>query len=1148
MIRTALTCSGAPKRWLARYSIAAMIFLSLLSPAGAVDLFDDFERADSGSLGNGWIEKTDNAFTIQGGEAAKQSVPTGYIDNIVYRPASEDLLDQEASIELNWLSGSIGYPQLFVRIQSATVAQAGNLDGYMLYVSDSNTQAVLGRQTGGTFVNTLATLNLSSALNTIDRFRLRLRATGATPVQLLAWVERFDGSAWQIIGQATVNDAAANRISAPGAVGFGGYVENSYSYDNFQRLDLDGGGGTPTNPVPVSTTVTPDNANAGSGNLTITINGTDFLASSIVRWNGSNRVTTLVSATQLNADITGTDLATAGSATVTVFNPAPGGGSSAPLTFTINAPVGNPVPQTTTINPTNFLEGGTAFLLTVTGNSFLPTSVVRWNGVDRATAYVSDSQLQATIPDTDIAAAGTAQVSVFTPAPGGGLSNSQTFTIDPIAIDNPVPSVTGITPENVTEGSAGFNLTVTGTNFIPGTVVRLNGNDRVTTVNSSTQLTAVVTAADIATAGNADISVFNFAPGGGISNSVSLTIDPSGPVSSQTLNSVSPNSATVGDTSATLTVFGSGFTALSEVQIDGIILPTTFVNGTQLTATLDATLLADNMRGGMMVYTPEASNSLVGPIPFFVIDAGDALFIDDFNRPNGPDLGNQWTEKLPSAFALQSGMVTSTDTTPRAFNESITYRPLAEDAPNVEVAAEFIRTGTFEEYPQVHSRILRDTVGLASQLSSYTAFFFDSYEQYLTITPILDSTECYLAQFPLTRATVFGDRYRIRFRTLGTNPVVLTAYLDHFNVDRWETISAGSVNHDASTQATPGFFCNSGTMLPPVTTSGSTGLAKYYGVTNNYDSFYSIRLANDNNAAPAATSLTPSSAASGGVSFPLTVDGVDFIPGSVVRFNGSDRATTYVDTTQLIAQIESTDLLTVGSANITVFNPAPGGGESAPLSFMIGTGGVGLYDDFNRPDSNIIGNNWIEGVPSTFTIINGQVVKQPSATEYLDNLVYRPAAENLLNTEVSMEVQLTATDVNYPQLVARIQTDTVGPGFVDGYIFYSNNSDTEFIVGRQRGAAFLTPLATINLPAPGLAGYPDTAVYRMRLRVTGANPVNLVATLEIQNTLGGWDVLGQTTTTDSSAAQISTAGSVGFSGYINDGYRYDNFLRTNLAP
>jgi hypothetical protein len=67
---------------------------------------------------------------------------------------------------------------------------------------------------------------------------------------------------------------------------------------------------------------------------------------------------------------------------------------------------------------------------------FVAGSVVRWNGSDRpTTSNGSVNGLTAQISASDIAAAGTAVVTVFNPGPGGGLSNSLTFTITTGAVD-----------------------------------------------------------------------------------------------------------------------------------------------------------------------------------------------------------------------------------------------------------------------------------------------------------------------------------------------------------------------------------------------------------------------------------------------------------------------------------------------------------------------------------------------------------------------------------------------------------------------------------------------------------------------------------------------------------------------------------------
>ena len=69
------------------------------------------------------------------------------------------------------------------------------------------------------------------------------------------------------------------------------------------------------------------------------------------------------------------------------------------------------------------------------------------------------------------------------------------------------PTLSSINPATIAAGSDGFTLTATGTNFAQGTVVLWDGTPLPTTVTSKTQLTAKVTAAQIANGGTVTIGV-----------------------------------------------------------------------------------------------------------------------------------------------------------------------------------------------------------------------------------------------------------------------------------------------------------------------------------------------------------------------------------------------------------------------------------------------------------------------------------------------------------------------------------------------------------------------------------------------------------------------------------------------------------------
>src|SRR5438876_10812139 len=118
--------------------------------------------------------------------------------------------------------------------------------------------------------------------------------------------------------------------------------------------------------------------------------------------------------------------------------------------------------------------------------------------------------------------------------------------------ENPVPLINQpLVPDATRPGGAGFSLTVNGTGFVSGSVVKWNGSTRATTVVGRSQLKATIFATDIAKAGTAWVKVVNPSPGGGTSNLVFFEI--TRPTSSVALSASSvhagsnPTSAAVGD-------------------------------------------------------------------------------------------------------------------------------------------------------------------------------------------------------------------------------------------------------------------------------------------------------------------------------------------------------------------------------------------------------------------------------------------------------------------------------------------------------------------------------------------------------------------------------------------------------------------------
>jgi hypothetical protein len=86
--------------------------------------------------------------------------------------------------------------------------------------------------------------------------------------------------------------------------------------------------------------------------------------------------------------------------------------------------------------------------------------------------------------------------------------------------------------------------------------------------------------------------------------------------------------------------------------------------------------------------------------------------------------------------------------------------------------------------------------------------------------------------------------------------------------------------------------------------------------------------------------LTPMTVAPAGAGFTLTVHGTGFIAGSLVRWNGSARPTTFVSNSKLTAAIPASDISHPTTSSITVFNPSPGGGSSNVVFCQVRSAGT----------------------------------------------------------------------------------------------------------------------------------------------------------------------------------------------------------------
>jgi subtilisin len=275
------------------------------------------------------------------------------------------------------------------------------------------------------------------------------------------------------------------------------------------------------NPPPVVTTMSPARGPAGMPALTLTLTGSGFDGFSVVRWNGNDRLTTVVNTTTIQASIPPADVAAVGTAQVTVFTPAPGGGTSSALTFTID------VSATLTVSASSVAPGAAVTVTLANGyggaQDWIALAAVGTPNTSKVTWTYVGANVTTRMWTVAVPTSGTYEFRLF-------LANGyvRAATSPPVVVDpalTPPPVVTSLSPVRAFVGGGNFTLTVIGSAFVPSSVVLWNGESRPTTFVSTTQIRGAIGAADLLSTGTAQVSVRTPSPGGGTSGSLTMTID-----------------------------------------------------------------------------------------------------------------------------------------------------------------------------------------------------------------------------------------------------------------------------------------------------------------------------------------------------------------------------------------------------------------------------------------------------------------------------------------------------------------------------------------------------------------------------------------------------------------------------------------------
>jgi hypothetical protein len=168
----------------------------------------------------------------------------------------------------------------------------------------------------------------------------------------------------------------------------------------------------PTNPVPAINGISPAFTNAGGTVFTLTVNGSGFVASSMVYWGASALTTTYVSATQLTAQVPAADIASAGTVTIMVQNPAPGGGTSNVWQFEVDSVSSGSTAPTITSTTETVAAGSTASYPVTVPSAVTSVSVTCLNLPTGASCSYSSTSNTVTVTTSSTTPKGTYQITV----------------------------------------------------------------------------------------------------------------------------------------------------------------------------------------------------------------------------------------------------------------------------------------------------------------------------------------------------------------------------------------------------------------------------------------------------------------------------------------------------------------------------------------------------------------------------------------------------------------------------------------------------------------------------------------------------------------------------------------------------------------
>lgn len=203
-----------------------------------------------------------------------------------------------------------------------------------------------------------------------------------------------------------------------------------------------------------------------------------------------------------------------------------------------------------------------------------------------------------------------------------------------VSLPTPKPALTALLPAQAASGSPALVLKAQGYRFSPSSLVHWNGAPLTTRYKDAQNLEADVPATLLQNAGSVAVSVRTPPPGAGDSHNLNFEITAPAPV----LDAISPPFLLANGSPQTINLTGSRFLSSSQVQIGGQAVPTQYIGGTALAATVPGALLESPTVLSVAVYTP--LGGLSGALPLEVKSDEQKLTLTAVT-PNSGETGTQ---------------------------------------------------------------------------------------------------------------------------------------------------------------------------------------------------------------------------------------------------------------------------------------------------------------------------------------------------------------------------------------------------------------------------------------------------------------------------------------------------------------------------